>query len=103
MYGGGSCLRLAVDRGDLAMAKSLHAAGGDALLRRESPDERTCLGRACELGHAELVPWLVEVGGDAELLARREGWVVPTPRYPKGFLAKYAKLAQGAELGAITR
>ena len=39
----------------------------------------------------------------AELLARREGWVVPTPRYPKGFLAKYAKLAQGAELGAITR
>ena len=40
---------------------------------------------------------------DAELLARREGWVVPTPRYRKGFLAKYAKLAQGAELGAITR
>ncbi len=40
---------------------------------------------------------------DAELLARREGWVIPTPRYPKGFLAKYAKLAQGAEKGAITQ
>ena len=29
-------------------------------------------------------------------------WYAKT-RYPKGFLAKYAKLAQGAELGAITR
>jgi len=27
---------------------------------------------------------------------------VPEPRYPTGFLAKYAKLAQGAETGAIT-
>jgi dihydroxy-acid dehydratase len=40
---------------------------------------------------------------DAELQSRRTGWQVPPTRYPKGFLAKYAKLAQGAELGAITR
>jgi dihydroxy-acid dehydratase len=40
---------------------------------------------------------------DAELQSRRAGWQVPPTRYPKGFLAKYAKLAQGAELGAITR
>ena len=40
---------------------------------------------------------------DAELDARKVGFTVPPSRYPKGFLAKYAKLAQGAELGAITR
>ncbi len=40
---------------------------------------------------------------DAELVARRVGWTVPPTRYPKGFLAKYAKLAQGAEKGAITQ
>jgi dihydroxy-acid dehydratase len=37
-----------------------------------------------------------------ELEARRRDWKVPEPRYPTGFLAKYAKLAQGAERGAIT-
>ena len=40
---------------------------------------------------------------DAELVARRVGWTVPPARYRKGFLAKYAKLAQGAEKGAITQ
>ncbi len=39
---------------------------------------------------------------DAEVARRRAGWKVPEPRYPSGFLAKYAKLAQGAEKGAIT-
>jgi dihydroxy-acid dehydratase len=39
---------------------------------------------------------------DAELAARREDWKLPEPRYTSGFLAKYAKLAQGAETGAIT-
>ncbi|MGZ6911228.1 MAG: dihydroxy-acid dehydratase [Acidimicrobiia bacterium] len=38
----------------------------------------------------------------AELKARRADWKLPEPRYPSGFLAKYAKLAQGAETGAIT-
>jgi len=38
----------------------------------------------------------------AELAARRANWKVPEPRYTSGFLAKYAKLAQGAEKGAIT-
>ena len=33
---------------------------------------------------------------------RRATWKPPEPRYTSGFLAKYAKLAQGAELGAIT-
>ena len=40
---------------------------------------------------------------EAELAARRVGWTAPPTRYPKGFLAKYAKLAQGAEKGAITQ
>jgi dihydroxy-acid dehydratase len=40
---------------------------------------------------------------DAELERRRGEWKLPEPRYTKGVLAKYAKLAQGAELGAITR
>ena len=38
-----------------------------------------------------------------ELLAeRRADWKAPAPRYTSGFLAKYARLAQGAEKGAIT-
>ncbi len=39
---------------------------------------------------------------DAELASRREGWSPIAPRYTSGVLAKYAKLAQGAETGAIT-
>jgi dihydroxy-acid dehydratase len=39
---------------------------------------------------------------DAELERRRSTWKPMEPRYTKGFLAKYAKLAQGAERGAIT-
>ena len=38
----------------------------------------------------------------AELDRRRANWKLPEPRYPSGFLAKYARLAQGAETGAIT-
>ncbi len=37
-----------------------------------------------------------------ELARRRTEWKLPEPRYPSGFLAKYARLAQGAETGAIT-
>jgi dihydroxy-acid dehydratase len=37
-----------------------------------------------------------------ELERRRAEWVVPEPRYTSGVLAKYARLAQGAERGAIT-
>jgi dihydroxy-acid dehydratase len=39
---------------------------------------------------------------EAELDRRRAEWVVPEPRYTSGVLAKYARLAQGAERGAIT-
>jgi dihydroxy-acid dehydratase len=39
---------------------------------------------------------------DAELAARREGWSPLPPRYTTGVLAKFAKLVQGAETGAIT-
>jgi dihydroxy-acid dehydratase len=39
---------------------------------------------------------------EAELERRKAGWEPLAPRYTTGFLAKYAKLAQGAELGAIT-
>ena len=35
-----------------------------------------------------------------ELARRREGWAPIAPRYTSGVLAKYAKLAQGAEKGA---
>ena len=40
---------------------------------------------------------------DATIASRRAKWKAPDARYTTGFLAKYAKLAQGAELGAITR
>jgi dihydroxy-acid dehydratase len=39
----------------------------------------------------------------AELEARKADWELPEPRYTKGVLAKYARLAQGAERGAITQ
>ena len=39
---------------------------------------------------------------EAEIERRRGEWKVPAPRYPTGVLAKYARLAQGAERGAVT-
>ena len=39
---------------------------------------------------------------EATLAARREDWKLPEPRYTSGVLAKYAKLARGAEFGAVT-
>ena len=39
---------------------------------------------------------------EAELDRRRAEWKLPEPRYTSGVLAKYASLAQGAEVGAIT-
>jgi dihydroxy-acid dehydratase len=38
----------------------------------------------------------------AELARRRADWKPPEPRYTSGVLAKYARLASGAERGAIT-
>ena len=38
----------------------------------------------------------------ATLAERQANWKPPEPRYTKGVLAKYARLAQGAEKGAIT-
>jgi dihydroxy-acid dehydratase len=38
-----------------------------------------------------------------ELAARTADWKLPEPRYTTGVLAKYARLAQGAEKGAITQ
>jgi dihydroxy-acid dehydratase len=38
----------------------------------------------------------------AELARRRAEWKLPEPRYTSGVLAKYARLASGAERGAIT-
>jgi dihydroxy-acid dehydratase len=39
---------------------------------------------------------------DSELARRRAGWKPNPPRYTSGVLGKYARLAQGAETGAIT-
>jgi dihydroxy-acid dehydratase len=39
---------------------------------------------------------------DATLAKRKADWKLPEPRYTSGFLAKYARLAQGADKGAIT-
>ena len=39
---------------------------------------------------------------DATLEARKADWKLPEPRYTSGVLAKYARLASGAERGAIT-
>lgn len=39
---------------------------------------------------------------ESVLAARRAEWVLPEPRYTRGVLAKYVRLAQGADRGAIT-
>jgi dihydroxy-acid dehydratase len=39
---------------------------------------------------------------EATLAARRDDWKLPEPRYTSGVLAKYARLAKGAEQGAVT-
>ncbi len=49
--------------------------------------------------HGRTIDLLVD---QAELARRREGWKLPQPRYTTGVLAKYARLAQGAERGAVT-
>ena len=36
------------------------------------------------------------------LAARKAEWKLPEPRYTSGVLAKFARLAQGAEVGAVT-
>ena len=40
--------------------------------------------------------------GDDEIARRRAAWKPPAPRYTKGVLAKFAKLASTASKGAIT-
>jgi dihydroxy-acid dehydratase len=40
--------------------------------------------------------------GAAVLEERKANWKLPEPRYTSGVLAKFAKLVQGAELGAVT-
>jgi dihydroxy-acid dehydratase len=45
----------------------------------------------------------IDLQVDADELARRKAeWKLPEPRYTTGVLAKYARLAAGAERGAIT-
>jgi dihydroxy-acid dehydratase len=39
---------------------------------------------------------------DAEIARRREAWRPPEPRYTRGVLAKFAKLASSASKGAVT-
>jgi len=39
---------------------------------------------------------------DEELEARRKAWRRPAPRYTRGVLAKFAKLASSASQGAVT-
>ena len=48
---------------------------------------------------AKTIDLLVDPG---ELARRRAEWKLPEPRYTTGVLAKYARLATGAERGAIT-
>ena len=38
----------------------------------------------------------------SELEARKADWKLPEPRYTTGVLAKYTKLVQGADMGAVT-
>ncbi len=51
----------------------------------------------------DVVGKTIDLDVPADELARRRGeWKLPAPRYTTGVLAKYARLASGAERGAIT-
>jgi dihydroxy-acid dehydratase len=51
----------------------------------------------------DVVGHSIDLDVSADELARRKAeWKLPEPRYTSGVLAKYARLAQGAERGAIT-
>ena len=51
----------------------------------------------------DVVGHTIDIDVDESELTRRQGeWKLPDPRYTSGVLAKYARLAQGAERGAIT-
>ena len=46
---------------------------------------------------------LIQLNVSEEEIARRRSlWKKPQPRYTRGILAKYAKLASSASLGAVT-
>ena len=46
---------------------------------------------------------LIQLNADDEEIARRRAlWVQPAPRYTRGVLAKFARLASSASLGAVT-
>ncbi|WP_372057016.1 dihydroxy-acid dehydratase [Tistrella mobilis] len=49
--------------------------------------------------HRQLIQLNVD---DAELEARRAAWTPPAPRYTRGVLSKFAKLARPANEGAVT-
>ena len=58
-------------------------------------------GRCRRSRSQEAFGWTVwQVG--KRLAKRKANWKLPEPLYTSGFLAKYARLAQGAETGAIT-
>jgi dihydroxy-acid dehydratase len=40
---------------------------------------------------------------DEELTKRRSSWTAPAPRYTRGYLARYARMATSADTGAILR
>jgi dihydroxy-acid dehydratase len=40
---------------------------------------------------------------DAELAARRAAWTPPAPRFTRGWLARYAKMATSASTGAVLK
>ena len=40
---------------------------------------------------------------DAELAARRDAWTPPAPRFTRGWLARYAKMATSASTGAVLK
>jgi dihydroxy-acid dehydratase len=39
---------------------------------------------------------------EAEIARRRAAWTAPQPRYTRGVLAKFARLASSASKGAVT-
>ena len=65
--------------------------------RREGP-----LDMRMDHRHETTAADLIERLSEEELEQRREAWTAPPPRYTAGVMAKYAKLASSASVGAVT-
>ena len=79
---------------------SLLSGAGVAYHERAGPIGLIHVGDSISIDAHQLLLQLII--SDAELDGRRSAWRAPAPRYTRGVLAKFARLANSASKGAVT-